>query len=198
MLAWSKGCIAPNLSQGSRFFWPGCRYFKLPADVKASLPQVDWAKNELLGHEIGNKVSGEGVVSILLCPALHVLLALQKLARIGNLGDQCEPPLARMHDDAPAHSCRHLHSFPFLYVTVARHRVVCVHAQRAPCARATSSGGTRTPSQTAPTLTRASSLASSAAAAHAPCIALGLRMHARHLMLLSHCELGVTVIAGHA
>ena len=34
------------------------RYFKLPEEVKASLPQVKWASHELLGHEVGNRVAG--------------------------------------------------------------------------------------------------------------------------------------------
>lgn len=34
------------------------QYFKLPEDVKASLPQVKWAQHELLGHEVGNRVAG--------------------------------------------------------------------------------------------------------------------------------------------
>ncbi|CAK0783804.1 hypothetical protein CVIRNUC_007004 [Coccomyxa viridis] len=44
-----------------REFEVNSRYFKLPEEVTASLPQVNWAKHELLGHEPCNKVS-EGVV----------------------------------------------------------------------------------------------------------------------------------------
>ena len=41
-----------------REFEVNTRYFKLPSEVTAALPQVKWASHELLGHEVGNRVAG--------------------------------------------------------------------------------------------------------------------------------------------
>jgi isopenicillin N synthase-like dioxygenase len=60
------------------------RYFQLPAEEKAKLPEVDWASQSYTGHNPGNKSSGMPTPAcVMACMQMPVHSYVPRLARDG-------------------------------------------------------------------------------------------------------------------